>query len=263
MAVVLPHIEDANTTGYIPPAGDYETFENETDYEEKVKEWGLRVKKEYWYKERTHQRLVAIKGYQSSGASHTTLVIQFQDGNLSCIHPAYLKEMQSGNFGKEVKEPAPDAAPAMSTEETALKAPSEPAVTPSAKQAEPSEEPKKPAAKKAKQPKLALPDDKVQFTAKVKQLALSWNHFNEENDEVVILEDVVIGGENPLEVGLAWCSHSKTLKKYELAAGDSLNFNGKIVKKTLPKGKDVEDESMLLDVSVPYKINNPSKIVKD
>ncbi|MEK3808447.1 hypothetical protein MHB63_18150 [Bacillus sp. FSL H8-0547] len=263
MAVVLPHIEDANTTGYIPPAGVYETFENETDYEEKVKEWGLRVKKEYWYKERTHQRLVAIKGYQTFGASHTTLVIEFQDGNLSCIHPAYLKEMQSGNFGKEIKEPAPDAAASKITDETALESPSEPVEAPAVKQVELSEEPKKPAAKKAKQPKLALPDDKVHFTAKVKQLALSWNHFNEENDEVVILEDVAIVGDDALEVGLAWCSHSKTLKKYELAAGDILNFNGKIVKKTLPKGKDVEDESMLLDVSVPYKINNPSKIVKD
>lgn len=255
MAVILPHIEDANLTNYIPPAGEYELFADEAHYEEKVKEWGLRAKKEYWYKDRTHQRLVTIKGYQTFGdtSSNHTIIIEFQDGNLSCIHPAYLKEMQSSNFGKEVK-PEPEAEKAEPKAEAPGK-PADPAVETKA--------PAKPAKEKKEKPaKLVLPDDKVHFTGKVKQFALSWNHFNEENDEVVVLEDVRIDGDEPIEVGFAWCSHSKTLKKFELSPGDDLDFNGKIVKKSLPKGKDVEDEAFLLDVSVPYKINNPSKIVK-
>lgn len=67
--------------------------------------------------------------------------------------------------------------------------------------------------------------------------------------------------ENPVGVGLAWCSHSKTLKKFELVPGDTLEFDGKIVKKKLPKGKDVEEE-FIVEETVPYKINNPSKIKK-
>ncbi|UAL50669.1 hypothetical protein LIT32_15745 [Bacillus sp. CMF21] len=255
MAVILPHIEDANLTNYIPPAGEYEFFADEAHYEDKVKEWGLRAKKEYWYKDRTHQRLVTIKGYQTFGdtSSNHTIIIEFQDGNLSCIHPAYLKEMQSSNFGKELKQ-EPEAEKAEPKAEAPVK-PAEPAVETKA--------PAKPAKeKKEKTAKLVLPDDKVHFTGKVKQFALSWNHFNEENDEVVVIEDLRIDGDEPIEVGLAWCSHSKTLKKFELSPGDDLDFNGKIVKKSLPKGKDVEDEAFLLDVSVPYKINNPSKIVK-
>lgn len=121
---------------------------------------------------------------------------------------------------------------------------------------------KKEKAKKEKATKLVLPEEKVHFTATVKQFALSWNHFNEDNDEVVVFENVRIEQAEPIEVGLAWGSHSKTLKKHELEPGQQLEFDGKIVKKSLPKGKDVEDESMLLDVSVAYKINNPSKIAK-
>lgn len=260
MAVILPHIEDSNATSYIPPSGEYEKFENDAHYEEKVREWGLsttrEVKKEFWYKERTHQRLVTIKGYQSFGekAVHYTLVIEFQDGNLSCIHSAYLKEMQSSNFGKEIKPLAE-----VSSEENTPKS-EEPS-----KKAKPTAETvkSKPVKEKKEKPaKIELPEDKVHFTGKVKQFAMSWNHFNEENDEVVILENVRIETDVPIEVGLAWCSHSKTLKKLELTPGDDLDFNGKIVKKSLPKGKDVEDESLLLDVSVPYKINNPSKLSK-
>lgn len=47
------------------------------------------------------------------------------------------------------------------------------------------------------------PAEKVHFTAKVKQFALSWNHFNEDNDEVIVLEDVVIQENEPVEVDLA------------------------------------------------------------
>ena len=82
----------------------------------------------------------------------------------------------------------------------------------------------------------------MHFTGTVKQFALTYNHFNEENDEVVVLENVQIIQEPAIELGLAWCSHSKTLKKFELAPGDQLEFDGKVAKKKLAKGKDVEEE---------------------
>ncbi|MFC0274229.1 hypothetical protein ACFFIX_23040 [Metabacillus herbersteinensis] len=262
MAIIFPHIEDSNTTNYLPPKGEFEQFQDEDHYGEKVKEWGLGSakgsKKEFWYKEKTQQRLVTIKGYETFGdtSEYNTLVVEFQDGNLTCIHPAYLKEMQSSNFGKEIKAQDEGSSPETLVAETNQKAeaPETISATPL--------KPKALKAKKEKPAKLVLPEEKVHFTGRVKQFALSWNHFNEENDEVVVLENVVIALEEPVEVGHAWCSHSKTMKKFELNPGETLEFDGKIVKKSLPKGKDVEDEAFILEGPVPYKINNPSKIVK-
>lgn len=280
MAVLLPHMEDSHLTTYIPPKGEYEVFQNETHYTEKLKEWGLSAtKKEFWFKSRTHQRLITIVGYEVFGATseYNTLVIKFQDGNLSCIQPAYLKEMQSSNFGKEIRVPADgndtkaveaESTDAVELSETNVNSVSQAmveVVTEDVTQTPPAPKETKPKAAKPKQEKpakLVLPEEKVHFSGSVKQFALSWNHFNEENDEVVVLENVRIEQDEPVEVGLAWCAHSKTLKKFELSPGDQLEFDGKIVKKSLPKGKDVEDEALLLEVSVPYKINNPSKLVK-
>jgi hypothetical protein len=273
MAVLLPHIEDSHLTTYLPPKGEYERFQNEANYTEKVKEWGLSAsKKEFWFKERTHQRLVKIVGYEVFGdtSEYNTLVVEFQDGNLTCIHPAYLKEMQSSSFGKEIKSPAEgnpvkDVAVEMVDSTVATVNVEHGPEDTIEKQDNPTPKDTKPKTtktKKEKPAKLVLPEDKVHFSGSVKQLALSWNHFNEENDEVIVLENVKIEQEEPVEIGLAWCAHSKTLKKFELSPGDHLEFDGKIVKKSLPKGKDVEDEALLLDVSVPYKINNPSKLVK-
>ena len=259
MATILPHIEDSTNMTYFPPKGDYVLFEDDAHYTEKVKEWGLsaakEVKKQFWYKERTYQRIVTIKGYEVYGVTgeFNTVLIEFQDGNLSCIHPAYLKEMQSSNFAKaNISDPdrQTSSSPAQETKKSvSLNTPTT------------DSEQKKPKEKKEKPPKLELPEEKVHFTATVKQFALSWNNFNEENDEVVVLENVVIQLEDPVDVGLAWCSHSKTLKKFELAPGETIEFDGKIVKKKLPKGKDAEEE-FIIDVPVLYKINNPSKIQK-
>ncbi|WP_223699999.1 hypothetical protein [Sutcliffiella deserti] len=268
MAIILPHIEDSDRTLYLPPKGEFETFTDESHYQDKVREWGLsttkEVKKQFWYKDATYQRLVSIKGYEVYGKENDlyTIVIEFQDGNLSCIHPAYLKEMQSPNFGKAI--------PASSDKEETLAAVSvekkQPTVAPSKNEMKKAfkqdkKAPKKEKVDKEKNEKLDLPLDKVHFTATVKQLALSWNHFNEENDEVVVLENVIIDQDNPINVGLAWCSHSKTLKKFELTPGEKLEFDGKIVKKKLPKGKEIEEEFVIED-SVLYKVNNPSKIKK-
>ncbi|RBP96311.1 hypothetical protein DFO70_101115 [Cytobacillus firmus] len=269
MAITLPHIEDPNNTAYFPPVGNFETFQDDAHYEEKVREWGLsttrEVKKEFWYKEKSQQRLVTVKGYQVYGESgdYYTIIIEFQDGNLSCIHPAYLKEMQSPSFGKAMAADFADTSSAPPSEKDAPKKENEKHEDVTKNPAENSNK-TKPSAKKAKkekQPALELPAEKVHFTAKVKQFALSWNHFNEDNDEVIVLEDVVIQENEPIEVGLGWCSHSKTLKKFELQPGESLEFDGKIVKKKLPKGKDC-DKEFIVEETVTYKINNPSKIKK-
>lgn len=251
MAIQLPHIEDGNQTTYLPPVGHYETFADDEHYAEKLKEWGLSLTKdEIWYKEKDHKRLVRVAGYQVYGDSDdfNTVIIEFQDGNLSCIHPAYLKEMQSRNFGKG----------SITVSTTSKKQPDRSAAEKQTKKTA-SEQPSK---QKVKTPALELPAEKVHFTASVKQLAYTWNAFAESNDEVIVLENVILQQEEkPLEVGLAWCSHSKTLKKYELSPGDTLEFDGKIVKKKLPKGKDIEEEYVVTE-PVPYKINNPSKIKK-
>ncbi|WP_462409821.1 hypothetical protein [Neobacillus sp. Marseille-QA0830] len=250
---------------YIPPISDYEAFRDEDHYKEKLKEWGLSAaKKEFLYKDRHFQCPVTVKGYETYGSTgeFNTLVIEFPDGNVSCIHPAYLKEMQSSSFGKEsLIEMEDKVAPAASEADTV-----EPKakVQPPKAAAEPvkAEKPKKETKpKKEKAPKLELPGDKVHFTASVKQFALTYNPFNEANDEVVVLENVQIVQESPLDVGLAWCSHSKTLKKFELAPGDLLEFDGKITSKKLAKGKEAPDEFVIVE-PVLYKINNPSKIEK-
>ncbi len=266
MAILLPHIEDSRLTHYISPKDDYIIFSDSTHYADKVKEWGLssskEVKQEFWYKEKTHQRLVTIKGYQTFGQTgeFDTLIIEFKDGNLSCIHPAYLKEMQSGSFGKEVRTNEVSLSTNETTETDTVTVSD--LKNDASDMSSPDNKTKTNKSQKEKTAKLVLPEDKVHFSATVKQFALSWNHFNEENDEVVVLENVQIEGEIATEVGLAWCAHSKTLKKLELSPGETLEFDGKIVKKSLPKGKQVEDESLRLDVSVPYKINNPSKLIK-
>jgi len=262
MATTLPHIEESNGISYFPPKGAYEIFSDDEHYAEKVREWGLsttkEVKKQFWYKERTHMRLVTIKGYEMYGVTgeFNTVIIEFQDGNLSCIHPAYLKEMQSPNFVKANISDTEKQPSTLPEQETKIEASAkEMKVVTDQKNSKVKKE------KKEKPVKLELPEEKVHFTAIIKQFALSWNHFNEENDEVVILENVVVQQENPIEVGLTWCAHSKTLKKFELVLGDKLEFDGKIVAKKLPKGKEAQEE-FIVEVPVPYKINNPSKIQK-
>ncbi|MGG1399076.1 hypothetical protein ABE288_14915 [Bacillus salipaludis] len=277
MAILRPQLEQSELTHYIPPKGEFETFRDEEHFKEKLREWGLSAsKEEFWYKERNYQRLVSIKGYEIYGRANdlNTLVIEFQDGNLSCIHPAYLKEMQQASFGKESmfrvdeKEEEKTVSQDSETESSNLEEilATEPdenvesaAESTNAPDPKKAKEPKKPKKEKAK--KLDLPSEKVHFTATVKQFALTYNGFTEENDEVVILENVTIVQDSPLELEYAWCSHSKTLKKFELEAGDKLEFDGKAAAKKLPKGKEVEEE-FLVDVAVLYKINNPSKIVK-
>jgi hypothetical protein len=244
---------------YIPPIGQFEVIRDKEHYKQKVKEWGLSsAKEEFWYKERDFQELVKIKGYEIYGNTDefNTVVIEFNDGNLSCIHPAFLKEMQQSSFGKEsMWEEANDRESETPKGEVSVQI-----KTPEAKMVEAKKsEPKK--AKKEKVAKLELPAEKVHFSAAIKQFAMTYNSFTEENDEVVIFENVQIHQEPVINIEYAWCSHSKTLKKLELAIGDLLDFDGKITAKKLTKGKEAPEE-FNFTITVPYKINNPSKLVK-
>ncbi|MFB5762073.1 hypothetical protein [Paenibacillus medicaginis] len=99
--------------------------------------------------------------------------------------------------------------------------------------------------------KLDLPEDKVLMTAVVKEFTTIPNHFSDNDDEVIIYEHVRILEPEMMEIGAAWSSHSATMKKQELAEGDVLTFDAKIIKKKLVKHP------------VPYKLNNPSRIKKE
>ena len=244
LGVLFVEINTSKYIHYVPPKGPFITFENDEEYIAKGIEWKLfterTVKKELLYKTNGMQVKVKLVGYEGYGNNQQTIVIEFEDGSLSCIHPAYLKEMQSANFGKDLLsgENASISPMIMEVAEPANTAPI------------PEKKSTKSKAKKAPaQPKLDLPEDKVHFTAKVKEFTTKMNHFTGEEDEVILLELVKVEGENELEVGNAWCSYSKTLKKAELEEGDELVFDGKVVEKKFNK-------------DTRYKINNPSKLAK-
>jgi hypothetical protein len=214
----------------IPPKGDFIVFEDEAQYVEKGKEWGLfnkTVKHDFLYKENEELQTVTIAGYEIHG-THNTLVVKFSNGSLSCIHPAYLKEMQSPTFGKtdfqEIEMPEMEPAP---VEEKQLKP-----------------EKIKKEAKKATKTKVELPEEKVKGTAVVKGFATKHNPFTESDDEVVLFENTILDLVEPLELGNSWCSYSKTLKKQELKEGMNLQFEAKLAAKKFDK------ETL-------YKINNP------
>lgn len=229
----------------IPPRDGFISFNNEDEYMLKTKDWGLlsasakSAKHEFLYKRENTTYTVTIKGYEING-SHETAVVSFSNDALHCVHPAYLKEMQSPSFGRES---------VLNTQE----------ITSSGKlpeSGEPAQESKVEKPKNQRQTKektakvkVELPVDKVSFEAVVKEFSTKYNHFNENEDEILILEQVKIIGDNPLEIGEAWCGYSNTLKKFELAIGDFITFDAKIVDKKLNK-------------DIRYKINNPSKLAK-
>ncbi|MGE7780084.1 hypothetical protein ACQKL0_08980 [Peribacillus sp. NPDC097264] len=239
---------------YIEPKGDYISFSDEEDYIAKGVEWKLftarSVKKELLYKSGSFQTKVKLAGYEQYGNGLDTIVVEFDNGRLSCIHPAYLKEMQSSNFGKELL--SGPAAPGSLTEvvqdakgkgiEDPGKSSTEaPKATPKKEKSKSKKEPAK--------PKLDLPAEKVHFTATVKEFTAKMNHFTGEEDEVILLENVKVTSDPELLIGDAWCGYSKTLKKAELVEGDALEFDGKVVEKKYNK-------------EIRYKVNNPSKLVK-
>ncbi|WP_168118569.1 hypothetical protein [Paenibacillus sp. HB172176] len=262
---------------------EYTAFDTVEEQVEKCQAWGLLSQKAtksktFSYKKAGEALPCEIVGYVDG----VTAVIAFENGQRHCIHPSYLKEMQAAAFGRQSTDPSTSAAvsevagsdgieeksgdagqkkeeaesvasaAAGASVETAEKKEAEDAAAmrteaKSAASADTAAKPK--AAKSGKKQKLELPADKVRMTATVKEFTSVPNHFTEEEDEVVIYEAVAIA-DPALEVGVAWSSHSATLKKLELEIGDTLEFDAKIAAKKLTKHP------------VPYKINNPSKIQK-
>ncbi|MCA0757095.1 hypothetical protein KP806_18695 [Paenibacillus sp. N4] len=256
----------------------YTAFGNEAEQLEKCKEWGLLSEKAvktktFYYKGNGMNVPCAIIGF----ADKMTAVIQFDNGELHCIHPSFLKEMQAASYGAkaaaaavaeetaapestvesaeaQVKETVeklqvePGSAEEVKSEDsTAEEAASKtPAALEEASVEAPAEKPKK---GKGKKEKLQLPEEKVKMTATVQEFTTVPNNFSDNDDEVIIYEAVSIL-EPALELGVAWSSHSATLKKLELAIGDTITFDAKVVAKKLTKHP------------VPYKINNPAKIQK-
>lgn len=235
---------------FIIEPNTYYAFENEAALIEKCKEWGLLSEKatktkDFFYKGNGKNRACSIIGY----VDNMSAVIQFDNKQLHCIHPSYLKEMQASTYGQKLSAAAEKPVePEVIVLET-LQEEAPPIEVAKIKEAK-VEEPPKGKAKKEKAPKPQLPEEKVKMTATVKEFTTVPNHFSDDDDEVVIYEAVSIL-EPETEIGTAWSSHSATIKKLELEIGDKITFEGKIVAKKLTKHP------------VPYKINNPGKIQKE
>lgn len=232
----------------------HHTFESEEEQMEKCKEWGLLTAKasktkDFYYKGYGMNLACNIIGY----VDDVTAVIEFENKQQHCIHPSFLKEMQASAYSqRSIEQPKTEKLSEVEetpkVEETS-KIEETPRVEESPKVKEaPKEKVKK--EKKAAAPKVQLPEDKVKMTATVKEFTTVPNHFSDDDDEVIIYEGVFIT-DPETEIGSAWSSHSKTMKKMELEIGDILTFEAKVVKKKLTKHP------------VPYKINNPSKLQKD
>lgn len=233
----------------------YNPFEDENAQLEQCKEWGLLSDKatrtkSFLYKGNGTNLTCGIVGY----VDKLTAVIELDNGQRHCIHPSYLKEMQAASFGRRITAAAEaeseDAEPDVVREEAAApeEANAEPTTVGETVPDAIEEAPKGKASKK-KSDKLQLPEEKVKMTATVQEFTTVPNNFSDNDDEVIIYEAVSIT-DPETEVGVAWSSHSATLKKLELAVGDTITFEGKIVAKKLTKHP------------VPYKINNPAKIQK-
>jgi hypothetical protein len=237
----------------------YNAFENEANQLERCREWGLLTEKAtktkaFFYKGHGMNLACSIVGY----VDKMTAVIEFDNEQRHCIHPSFLKEMQASGYSQRLLAAADETAESTESAETAEL---ESAETEIPQQVVPvvdevkAEEPKRNVeasagkAKKEKAQKIELPEDKVKMTATVQEFTTVPNNFSDNEDEVIIYEAVSIM-EPGIEIGAAWSSHSTTLKKLELAIGDTITFEAKIIKKKLTKHP------------VPYKINNPSKIQK-
>lgn len=227
---------------YIPPKGEFTKFLSDEDYLEKGRSWGLfnkNPKYDFLFKGQDFQVNVKIVGYESYGVTdeYHTIIIEFEDGSLSCIHPAYLKEMQSPSFKKVYTVGESDTKIVEDKKtETKTKEPASKGTT-------------KKKAEKKEEVSITLPTDKSHFNGTIKEFSTKYNHFNDSEEEIIIWENVVVKGEQDLIIGNAWCSLSKTLKAAELEIGKSYQFDGKVVDKKLNK-------------EVKYKLNNPSKVAE-
>jgi hypothetical protein len=239
--------------------GAFTRFDDESELLDQCKEWGLVSEKAtkakaFFYKGNSMNVPCVIVGL----VDPMTAVIELDTKQLHCIHPSYLKEMQAANYSQRGAAVADDAAVAEELEtdepeEKPAKAAKAARVEVVAEDGEAASAEKAPAAKgkakKEKAPKLELPEEKVKMKATVTEFTTVPNNFSDTDDEVIIYDAVSIL-EPATDIGTAWSSHSATLKKLELAIGDTVTFECKIVAKKLSKHP------------VPYKINNPAKMQK-
>jgi hypothetical protein len=241
----------------------YTAFENEDEAVSFCKDWGLLPQKAtkqklYRYKGQNMDVPCEIVGY----ADLVFAVIQIGE-QLHNIHPSYLREMQTGQYGKSKPEEGIEVIDGdvvdselvdtdlVETEWTdAEVAPDEEKLKiAEVKKAEKKE--KKIAEKPAKEAPITLPEGKVSVEATVIEFASVPNPFSDTDDEVVIFEQVSFLADNEtIALESAWSSHSNALKKLELQIGDKLAFEAKLVPKKLNKHP------------VKYKINNAAKISK-
>lgn len=257
------------TYNFVIEPNTYIAFEDEAELIDKCKEWGLlsdkAVKtKTFFYRGNGMNLPCSIIGY----VDNLTAVIELDNKQEHCVHPSYLKEMQAANYGQKASTVTeelvliePEREELETLQEEASPQVEATTIQPEVEQSKAEEsivgivdisenpEPPKSKPKKEKKQKPQLPEEKVKMTAIVQEFTTVPNHFSDNDDEVVIYEAVTII-EPELEVGEAWSSHSATLKKHELAIGDKITFEAKIVAKKLTK------------YPVPYKINNPAKIQK-
>ncbi|NEW05765.1 hypothetical protein GK047_07000 [Paenibacillus sp. SYP-B3998] len=242
------------TYSFIIEPKTFNTFETEDELVDKCKDWNLLSEKAsktkaFFYKGNGMNLPCSIIGY----VDKFTAVIAFDNKQEHCIHPSYLKEMQASTYGQKLSAAVEesvdqrDATPVVELEMDPIE--SQPINEVETKETS-AKEPPKGKAKKEKAQKIQLPEEKVKMTATVKEFTTVPNNFSDNDDEVVIYEAVSIL-EPAMEIGVAWSSHSATLKKVELNIGDTISFECKIVAKKLTKHP------------VPYKINNPAKIQKE
>jgi hypothetical protein len=241
----------------------YTAFENEDEAVSFCKDWGLLPQKAtkqklYRYKGQNMDVPCEIVGY----ADLVFAVIQIGE-QLHNIHPSYLREMQTGQYGKSKPDEASEVIDGdvvdselvdtnlVETEWTNDE------VSPGVKKEEGSEgkktekKEKKVAEKPAKEAPVTLPEGKVSVEATVIEFASVPNPFSETDDEVVIFEQVsFLSNNETVALESAWSSHSNAFKKLELQIGDKLAFEAKLVPKKLNKHP------------IKYKINNAAKISK-
>ena len=162
---------------------------------EQCKEWGLLSEKAaktkaFFYKGNGMNLPCGIVGF----VDKMTAVIEFDNKQLHCIHPSYLKEMQAANYSQkgagtadsteaEVLELETLQEDAPATVEASVEATDEASVEELEVKKVP-KEPKKEKAKKEKAPKLQLPEEKVKMIATVKEFTTVPNNFSDTEDEV-------------------------------------------------------------------------------
>jgi hypothetical protein len=241
----------------------YTAFENEDQAISFCKDWGLLPQKAtkqklYRYKGQNMDVPCEIVGY----ADLVFAVIQIGE-QLHNIHPSYLREMQTGQYGKSKPEEDVEVIEGdvveselvdtnlVETEWTNDEG------SPAVKKADKAEvkktekKEKKTTEKPAKEAPITLPEGKVNVEATVIEFASVPNPFSETDDEVIIFEQVsFLVNDETAALESAWSSHSNAFKKLELQIGDKLAFEAKLVPKKLSKHP------------VKYKINNAAKISK-